>query len=64
MKNRRRFYVPERRKRCCREKSGEHENERPNHYNTGLVGHFLLFNSKPTISIWKNSWKPFIFMCY
>lgn len=27
--------------------------ESENHYNIGLVGHFLAFNSKPTISIWK-----------
>lgn len=24
-----------------------------NHYNDGFLGHFLAFNSKPTISIWK-----------
>lgn len=27
--------------------------QRLNHYNTGLPDHFLAFNSKPTISIWK-----------
>lgn len=48
------FYIPDRK---GAEESGL------DHYNTALVGHFIAFNSKPTISIWEEK-KRFLELIY